>query len=62
MVWLHPGEKAEIRAKKPENGAGKEKNQQIRAENGKIGAGKRKTHKKWEFSKIVLPLQSAVGY
>jgi len=31
-------------------------------ENPKIGAGKRKTHKKWEFSKIVLPLQSAMGY
>jgi len=31
VVWLHPGEKAEIRAKKTENGAGKGKNQAIRA-------------------------------
>ena len=38
VVWLHPGEQAEIRAKKPENGARERKNQQIRAEIPAIGA------------------------
>ena len=42
VVWLHLGEKAEIRAKNTEIGAGRWKNQPIRAKKPENGAGKEK--------------------
>ncbi len=43
VVWLHLGEKAEIRAKNTEFGAREGKNQSISTENPEIGAAQQKT-------------------
>ena len=40
VVWLHPGEKAEIRAKNAKIGAGRRENLPFRAEIPENGAGK----------------------